>query len=91
METNNICIGKNAGLLLTTGHHNILIGDYAGCELITESFMFVNGEYSKKMTIDEWNYIFNDIICRINNYKPTNPTGNSSTEIGNSNQKYFPF
>ena len=36
METTNICIGKNAGLFLTTGHHNILLGDDAGRELTTE-------------------------------------------------------
>ena len=36
----NICIGLNAGSCITTGHHNILIGENEGIEITTESFVF---------------------------------------------------
>jgi hypothetical protein len=32
----NLCIGLNAGLNLTTGHHNILIGTDAGKDFTKE-------------------------------------------------------
>ena len=56
MNLDNICIGIDAGLSLTTGHHNILIGKNAGKYLVDECYMFCLGEIIYYQLEDENEY-----------------------------------
>lgn len=53
----NICIGKNCGEHLTTGHHNIILYG-GGNDLQQESYLFICGNIRYKMTHEEWLVMF---------------------------------
>lgn len=63
MSAYSIIIGINAGISLTTGHHNILIGDDVDVDYPNQSFLFrarfEDGELvSKELTPKEWLEIY---------------------------------
>lgn len=98
METKNFCVGKYAGELLTTGHHNILIGENAGRDLTSESYYFIIAGITHKIKDDfEYDRIIMDIKNLINMFdwnknngnnhigfwsQFVNTTGSSSTALG---------
>jgi len=92
-DQTNICIGKNAGVCLTTGHHNILIGETAGRNFTTESYMLIFGGIRHQMSGEDEYYSYLALLENvINSYRryaiaqniiPCS-TGSNSTILGES-------
>ena len=79
MESLNFCVGKNAGLYLTTGHHNILIGDEAGKDFTDESYIFIIAGITYKIKDDlEYEKILINIKNMIMMFADNNDNGNTS-------------
>lgn len=60
----NICIGPRAGDLITSGHHNIILGPGDG--LTNESYIFAIGKIHKKMSVEDYDYLKGQLIPIIN-------------------------